>query len=173
MNIKLHLVGFSVFFINICFAQQESIDSNHNSLKKNLFTKGIYMEDSKLLIPWGVSFIEISKYNSPEITCATKTSTRIRWKSVLILDSTAIDFWCFYFRCFSRKKPTGKFNTMYGSIDSAHINKLKNYFEKYTHIPGELTEGKNTYYYYWIIDDCNVKLGYDAFYKAHIWIQKR
>jgi hypothetical protein len=146
---------------------QPSVDTNFS------FLKGIYNRSSHVLIPWGTSFSEIKDYGNPKIFCSTKTNNKIYWYSIYIFDSVRASFWTFYFRCFEKHKPTGKLSTIYGTIDSMNILKVKSILENYTKTQPNLVMQKNRYTYHWIIDDCYVNLGFDKRYGGFLNVQSK
>lgn len=135
--------------------------------------KGISFQRANLTLPWGTTFDEITKYGNPKIFCSTKTNTKVLWDSVYIQDSIKVNFWAFYFRCFEKHKPTHKLNTIYGSIDSVDISKLKTLLENYSNTPASVFKSKKSFTYGWIIDNCNVKLGYRKNGEAFFDIQTK
>ena len=137
------------------------------------FFKGIYNRSSDVLIPLGTSFPEIKKYGNPKIFCSTKTNTKVSWDSIYIFDSVRVSFWTFYSRCFEKHKPTGKLSTIYGSIDLMDILNVKSILENYAKTQPTLVTQKKRYTYHWIIDDCNVNLGFDKRYGAFLNVQTK
>jgi hypothetical protein len=153
MKIVLFLIGLN-FLLSIKTEAQKSHETRIS------FLKGIGFEKLETIVPWGTTFDDIGKYGNPQIYCARKTNTKILWDSVYIFDSIKARFWFFYFRCFQKHKPTGKLNTIYGSIDSIHIPKIKMILDEHSKTSATLSNWKNGYSYYWMIDNCNVRLGY-------------
>jgi len=153
MKVLLTLIAFNaLLFLN---AGAQKIDGHGISL-----LNGLNFQTANLTVPWGTTFDEIKKYGNPKIFCSTKTNTKILWDSIYILDSIKVSFWTFYSRCFEKHNPKRRLNTIYGSIDSVNIFKLKTILENYSNTPATLFKSKNSYTYSWIIDNCNVKLGY-------------
>jgi hypothetical protein len=140
----------------LCFnAEAQKIDGQMISL-----LKGISFERANLTVPWGTTYDEVKKYGNPKIFCSTKTITKVSWDSIYILDSIKVNFWTFYFGCFEKHKPTRKLNTIYGSIDSTDIAKVKTILDRHTNSSATLSKSKKSYSYYWEFDNCNVRLGY-------------
>lgn len=146
-----------------------------NTQDHDLFLKGIYLEDLQITIPWGASFYEIEKYGNPKILPEKKKVTIVRWDSVKILNGTNINLRFIKRKC-ALCKDSAKIFSVYGSIKNSDVDKLKKYFEDYTHIPGKMISGKNQTNYYWTFDDCNIQLGYFksrwASYGGYLNIQK-
>jgi len=146
--------------------------SSSDSEKTSLFFTGIALHTPKTFIPWGTAFSEIRKYGNPKVFCSTRTNTKVVWDSVYILDSVRVTLTTFYFKCFEKKSPTGKLNTIYGFLDSADIPKVRLFLDKYTNTQAQVIDkGKGQYGYSWRIDDCNVTLGYTKKQKAYFNIQ--
>jgi len=168
MILKLALLRFVLAFL-LNLAPMNYCDAQTN----NLFLNGIHISEENVTIPWGISFDEIKKLGSPKINCSTKSNTQVEWKSVTILDSTKVDCWTFYYRCFTKRRPLGKLSRIYCAIDSINLPNLISLFDKYANASGKYEAKKREYSYYWIIDDCNVQLGYNTTYNYYLWIQKR
>jgi hypothetical protein len=164
---------FNLLFIVllIVFSRQVLAQDTVVSNSKTLFLNGIYLNNSKKLLPWGTAFNDISQYEHPQIFCSTKTNTKVVWDSAYILDSVRVTLSAFYFRCFEKKSPTRKLHTVYGFIDSADIPKVKLLLDSYTQSKGQYSISKRGYRYYWKTDGCNVVLGYNKFQQAFLNIQ--
>lgn len=144
-----------------------------NTINNNqLFTNGIYLKNLKLNLPWIIDFTHIKDYGNPKIISLSKTGIQIKWDSVIILNDVIISF-----SYYNNKKVLNKTNWLlspvFGDIDSISFTNLKNLFEEYSKESGKLTRRKKMTYYYWIIDGCNIKLGYTNFNHYFLWIQRR
>ena len=71
------LIVFSVGFSYFVFGQDSSnkrIDYQEN---QTLFSKGIYLENLQIIIPWETNFYEINKYGNPKIIAISKNKTLV------------------------------------------------------------------------------------------------
>lgn len=144
-----------------------------DSVSNNLFSKGIYIENLHLIIPWGASTQEIGQFGNPRIIHTSKKQTLVKWDSVQILNGICANILFENYKCLLCKASNEIFREAFCFIDSIDIGKLKIYFEEYAHTQGNLISyHDNSYYYYWIIDECSVKLGYRKDIGGNLRIQK-
>ena len=162
-----------IFLLFILTCPFSKIFAQHSDDISFSFANGIYSRSSQMMIPWGTTFTEIKKFGNPKISCPTKTNTKVSWDSIYIFDSIRVNFWTFYFRCFEKQRPTGKLSSIYGWIDSTDILKVKSILEDYAKTPPTLFRQKNHYTYHWVVDDCNVNLGFDKRYGGFLNIQTK
>lgn len=148
-----------------------------DTLNNNLFENGIYLEDLKVLIPWYTDFDSIKLYGNPTVDTITGRSLSVTWDSVKILGGVTITLRSQPYKIFLGKGKYSKLTTLYGTIDERDIGRIKKYLEASTGVPGDNSKTKNSNVYYWLINNCNVRLGKikrpNMNYQCFFNIQKR
>lgn len=144
--------------INIfLFSASHSLKAQNDS---HLFLNGITLNDKNVVIPWGASYSDIGKYGKPKYSCSG-WSTSVAWDSVIVLGSIKANIYTNdYFHCYLKKTPRGKLNNIYSSIDSTDIQKVVDILTIYSGKEPQVGRSKKMFSYYWIIDGCNVQVGY-------------
>jgi len=154
--------------IIICFGQDTD-----KVYVNQLFSKGIYLENLNVYIPWKINYSEISKYGNPKINKDPnhRNEILIEWDSVKILNGINISLY--------NTKPKRVLNSnisqltgmIRGLTDSLGFQKLKSFFQNYTHHEGKINQ-KNFPFFHWNINDYEVFVGYNKAYEYFLWVDK-
>jgi len=139
------------------------------------FKKGVLLDADKTAIPWGVSFDDLVKSGKPVISCMKGNGTRVTWYDLTMFNDIHVKkMWCEFSKCYKKTPIKQRLNTLYFSIDTADIAKLKTWLESFPNQSMELAAaGKSNYHYTCTIDDCKIFLGYEKFYNGFVWMQSR
>lgn len=152
-----------------CFSQ--ATDTINDNL---LFSKGLYLENLKIHIPWEIDFSEINKYGNPLITKDPRHRNQvlIKWDSVKILNNITVSVEINKPKKYLKENTYKKIISISGTADSINIQKLNSFFAKYTNRKGDFMKKRKVVYTQWKINNCLVYVGWWRMYGYYFWIRK-
>jgi hypothetical protein len=166
------IIQVFIFFsllITSCYGQGVNFIND-----STLFSKGIYLENLKILVPWEINFNEIKKYGNPIITEDPKhyRTVQIKWDSVKILTGFKINLYILEPKKFLHKNVLKRVIVFKGLIDSITARELTSFFKQYTKRIGIFAKKKKVTFTRWIINNCSVIVGEDRSYGYFLAIEK-
>lgn len=147
----------------ICLAQEISHSND------TIFSKGIYLDNLKITIPWEINFYETNRYGNPTIEKFSQRYISVKWDSVVVLKNFRITLFIVAPKKFLKKNSLNKFASYRSLIDSTTAKGLISFFANYTGHSGYL--GKN--YIRWTLDNCRIFIGYGKFKEYFLEISRR
>jgi hypothetical protein len=128
---------------------------------QQLFAKGIYLENLKILLPWHINFTDLSKIGNPMFTTDTlhRGQINITWDSITILNGIKINLTVKVLKKILVEVKSYPVRVYNFTTDSNGVEKLKNYFAKYTGRQGALLKGRKFKYTRWVFYNYYVETG--------------
>jgi hypothetical protein len=149
-----------LLFFNNSYTMGQDVIKNKDSL---LFSNGIYLQNSNILIPWSINFTEINKYGNPRINKKNSFSWLkiVTWDSVMIIDNFKVNLFLILTKRDLTKNKPSKILSFRAFTDSATSFKMISYFEKSTGRNGYFVHNRKQTYYRWGINNVSVIVGKD------------
>lgn len=140
----------------------------------NLFNKGFYIENLALIIPWEFTLNDLSKYGNPKILSKSKFLSELRWDSVKVLNGTNVRLSCLVNKRSLNRNSLVSPVSFLAIFDEKDIEKVKKQFEQYSGEAGKRvnTNRKKDISYYWFLDNCSIKVGWNINYGGYMVIQR-
>ena len=154
-----------IFFLllNTVISLGQETDATDELKDRQLFLKGIYLENLQMLLPWDINFTDFSKIGNP--TYAKDPYHRgqiyIQWDSVTILNGIKLNLRVQMLKKVLVEDKSIPLRIYNFTTDSNGAEQLKNYFIKYTGKRGTLLHGRKFEYTRWIFNDRFVETGLD------------
>ena len=152
-----------LFLVSTVISLGQETDAVDELKDRQLFLKGIYLENLKILLPWEINFTNFSKIGNP--TCAKDPYHRgqifVQWDSVTILNGIKLNLRVQMLKKVLSEDKSIPVRIYNFTTDSNGAEQLKNYFAKYTGKRGTLLHGRKFEYTRWIFNDRFVETGLD------------
>ena len=142
-----------------------------DSLDKGIFSKGIYLENLGITIPWELDCDQLKNYKPSGIKVQSKRRNVMTWDSVKILNGilTSINYECS--KPIMPKKGYKKIITLTCPITSEDAKKLNIFFNRYS-ASSVVDKRDASNICMWSINDCIVVLASHKKYGHLLNIQK-
>jgi len=149
----------------------QKIDTTND---QQLFEKGIYLENLKILLPWDINFTDFTKIGNPTYTKDPyhRGQIFIKWDSIIILTGIKMNLKVQKLKKVLIEDKSFPINVYNFTTDSNGVKKLEYYFFKYTGKAGTIIKGRKYQYTRWVINDCFVTTGVDKSDKYFLWVSK-
>lgn len=132
--------------------------------------KGIYIENTKTLVPWNVVLDSVKNYANPVVISLRKNYTEAQWENVEIFNGLKLKLIGYFWN------PPGnrKLKHFYSYVDSTSIEKIKAHLDLYFGITSVKKETrKNSYYYEWRVFGCIIRTGRLVDGKSYFWAARK
>lgn len=150
-----------------------SFSQSKNSIKDSLFfSKGIYLENLRILIPWKINYSEPNNYGNPTISKKPKRwfSIQVKWDSVRIINNFLVNLYIEAPKGFLSKKKEMRVLGFKALLDSSTASNIISYIKTYTGKKGGRGVKRKNSYTRWDIDDCRITIGYDRYWGNYLLI---
>jgi hypothetical protein len=147
----------TIFFSKFTLSFGQAVDTN------GLFSRGIYLENSNVTIPWKINYSKINIYDNPKVSISPKHYKNwvlIKWDSVKIVGGIDINLYCLVPKKIFFKTGNLRMPVIKGNTDSTNLNKLRIFFTTYAHDPGSAIKTRKSNYNFWMINGFSITLGY-------------